>query len=223
VAPHLPVIGGPVIVGRGRAGTYVRVTIHGFSASWRLHGFNKAHARKFLHHLIRIPGTKHAPGATLAARQVEKVFFFEKKKQKTFVRCRGLLTGARKEAKVFCFFFSKKKAFLAFSKGPPSMPSRILALFNLRPGIETAEYEHWAKTVDLPTVNALPSIEKFEVFRVTGKLGSADPAPYAYAELIDIKDMEIFGKDVATDKMQSVAAEFGRLAETVFLTTEKLG
>jgi hypothetical protein len=102
------------------------------------------------------------------------------------------------------------------------MPSRLLALFNLRPGIAAAEYEHWARTVDLPTVNALPSIDKFEVFRVTGKLGSADAAPYAYAEIIEINNMESFGKDVATEQMRAVAAEFGRLAETLFLTTEPL-
>jgi len=102
------------------------------------------------------------------------------------------------------------------------MPSRILALFNLRPGIAAADYEHWAKTVDLPTVNALPSIDAFEVFRITGKLGAADPAPYAYAEIIDINDMAAFGQDIATERMQAVAGEFGRLAETVFLTTEKL-
>jgi hypothetical protein len=102
------------------------------------------------------------------------------------------------------------------------MPSRILALFNLRPGVAVADYEHWAKTVDMPTVNALPSIENFEVFRVTGKLGSSDAAPYAYAEIIDVRDMAVFAEDVATEKMQAVAAEFGRLADTVFLTTEPL-
>ncbi len=102
------------------------------------------------------------------------------------------------------------------------MPARLIALFNLRPGIAPADYEHWAKTVDLPTVNALPSIEKFEVFKVTGKLGSPEAAPYAYAEIIDINDMATFGQDIATEKMQAVAAEFGRLAETVFLTTEPL-
>ncbi len=102
------------------------------------------------------------------------------------------------------------------------MPSRIIALFNLRPGVSPEAYEHWAKTVDLPTVNALPSIRKFEVFRVTGTLGSAEAAPYAYAEVIDIGAMEVFATDVASEKMQTVAAEFGRLAETVFLTTEPL-
>jgi len=38
-----------------------------------------------------------------------KAFFFKKKNHKTFMSCRGLVTGERKEAKVFCFFFSKKK------------------------------------------------------------------------------------------------------------------
>jgi hypothetical protein len=46
-----------------------------------------------------------------------KAFFFEKKKQKTFVSCRGLVTGARKRAKVFWFFFSKKNIFLPYHSG----------------------------------------------------------------------------------------------------------
>ncbi len=41
-----------------------------------------------------------------------KRFFFEKKNQKSFAPCRGV-SGERAtaESKVFCFFFSKKKAF----------------------------------------------------------------------------------------------------------------
>jgi hypothetical protein len=102
------------------------------------------------------------------------------------------------------------------------MAARLIALFNLRPGIAAEAYEQWARTVDLPTVNALPSIEKFEVFRVTGTLVAGEASPYAYAEIIDVRDMAAFGQDVGTETMQAVAAEFGRLAETVFLTTEKL-
>jgi len=43
------------------------------------------------------------------------MFFFEKKNQKTFARCRGPIPSidAAQILKVFCFFFSKKKAFLA--------------------------------------------------------------------------------------------------------------
>jgi hypothetical protein len=102
------------------------------------------------------------------------------------------------------------------------MSTRLLALFNLRPGVAAADYEAWAATVDLPTVNALPSIERFEVMRVTGCLGSDAQAPYAYAEIIDVRDMDQFGQDVSTPQMQSIAAEFNRLADVVFLTTEPL-
>jgi hypothetical protein len=46
------------------------------------------------------------------------MFFFEKKGgarpagKKLLFRCRGLVTSVCQDLKVFCFFFSKKKAFL---------------------------------------------------------------------------------------------------------------
>jgi hypothetical protein len=43
----------------------------------------------------------------------ERVFFFEKKKQKTFIRCRGLPISARlKKQKFFGSFFQKRTFFL---------------------------------------------------------------------------------------------------------------
>jgi hypothetical protein len=101
--------------------------------------------------------------------------------------------------------------------------TRIIALFNLRPGVSVEAYEAWARTVDLPTVNGLPSIRNFEVFRTTGVLGSEAAPPYAYIEIIDVRDMGQFGEDVATPVMQAVARDFGGLAETVFLMTQKIG
>jgi hypothetical protein len=100
--------------------------------------------------------------------------------------------------------------------------TRIIALFNLKPGVNVAAYESWARTVDLPTVNGLPSILKFEVFRATGVLGSDAAPPYGYIEIIDVKDMGQFGEDVATPVMQSVARDFSGMAETLFLMTEKI-
>jgi len=57
--------------------------------------------------------------------QESKVFFFEKKNQKTFVclyprkvtRITAGHTSVRE--KVFCFFFSKKKSFRSFLPGAP--------------------------------------------------------------------------------------------------------
>lgn len=103
------------------------------------------------------------------------------------------------------------------------MATRILALFNLKPGVSENDYEKWAKTVDIPTVNGLGSIEKFNVFKSTGLLGSEDPPPYAYFETIDVDNMDQFGKDVTTETMQKVAGEFqGMVDDLVFILSDEL-
>lgn len=103
------------------------------------------------------------------------------------------------------------------------MAAKILALFNLKPGTSAADYENWARTVDIPTVNGLGSIEKFEVFKTTGLLFSEDKPPYEYFETIDILDMDKFGEDAGSAAMQEIAAAFqGMVDDLVFIQTEKL-
>ena len=104
------------------------------------------------------------------------------------------------------------------------MATKIVALFNLKPGISVADYEAWAKGTDLPTVNGLKSIDQFEVFRVTGLLGTDAKPPYRYLEIIDVNDMATFGDEVGTPTMQKVAGEFQAMADDlIFLMTDKLG
>ncbi|MFY8092619.1 MAG: hypothetical protein ACOVN0_03955 [Niveispirillum sp.] len=103
------------------------------------------------------------------------------------------------------------------------MATRIIALFNLKPGIDRAAYEEWARTTDLPTVKGLPSITEFAVFRSVVTLGSEAPPPYQYIEIIDVADMDQFGKDIATETMQTIAAQFQGMADVTFILTDKLG
>lgn len=95
----------------------------------------------------------------------------------------------------------------------------IFALFNLKPGVSPEAYTQWAKETDLPTVNALSSIESFRVFRTTGVLGSDEKPPFGYIEVLDVKDMDQFGKDVSTQAMAEVAEAFQGMVEVTFLTT----
>jgi hypothetical protein len=56
--------------------------------------------------------------ATRLGGKARKRFFFEKKKQKTFITYADLSGEVRDSiVKVFCFFFSKKKRFLKVQKG----------------------------------------------------------------------------------------------------------
>ena len=101
---------------------------------------------------------------------------------------------------------------------------RIFVLFNLRPGVDPATYEAWAASSDAPTVRGLPSIDGFRVHALTGMLfGDAKP-PFQYCEIIDINDMDAFGRDVATPAMGEIAAKFQTFADTpMFLTTREIG
>jgi len=100
--------------------------------------------------------------------------------------------------------------------------AKIVVLFNLKPGVAVADYEKFARETDLPIVNRLPSINRFEALKATGLLGGGS-APFQYIEIVDVKDMAQFGKDVATEQMRKVAGEFRTLADNPqFILTENL-
>ena len=100
---------------------------------------------------------------------------------------------------------------------------RIVVLFNLRPGVDVAEYEAWAAVRDAPTVRALPSIAGFDVAAMTGLLMGEGRPPFQYVEIIDVADMDQFGRDVATEAMGRIAAEFQAFADgPLFITTRQV-
>ncbi len=102
------------------------------------------------------------------------------------------------------------------------MTTTIIVLFNLKPGVSVADYERFARDTDLPIVNRLPSIEKFEVLKSRGLLRGGDP-PYQYIEILRVTDMDQFGQDVSAETMQKVAATFRGFADNPqFILTEPL-
>jgi hypothetical protein len=99
---------------------------------------------------------------------------------------------------------------------------RIIVLFNLKEGVDPAEYEAWARESDAPTVNALASVAAFTVHRATGLLGGG-AAPYEYVEVLDVRDMDGLMADISTETMQAISARFQTFAEDPkFVLTEDL-
>jgi len=97
---------------------------------------------------------------------------------------------------------------------------RIVVLFNLKSGVDPADYEAWVRGTDYPGTRALSSVENFTTYRTRGTLGGGD-APYDYVEVIDITTMDAFMMDVATDAVQQLAARFREFAEDPhFIMTE---
>lgn len=101
---------------------------------------------------------------------------------------------------------------------------RIIVPFNLKPGVDIAEYEAWAKAEDIPTAGALPSVKSFTVHRATGLFGDPEAQPpYAYFEVLDITDLDDFVADVSDPDFQAKVAPFQQYADAPqFILTEEL-
>lgn len=100
---------------------------------------------------------------------------------------------------------------------------RIICLFNLKAGVDIGEYETWAKTRDIPAVNALGSVTSFSVHRANGLFGSDGASPYQYFEIIDIIGMDEFVADVSDPAFAALAAPFQTYADNpMFVLTEDL-
>jgi hypothetical protein len=100
--------------------------------------------------------------------------------------------------------------------------AKIIVLFNLKAGVSVADYEKFARETDLPIVNGLPSVDKFEVLKASGLLGGGE-SPYRYLEILEVNDMAQLGTDVSSETMQQVAATFRSMADNpLFIVTEAL-
>lgn len=98
----------------------------------------------------------------------------------------------------------------------------VIVLFNLKPGVAVADYEKFAREMDLPQVNRLPSVLGFEVLRSEGLLGGG-ASPYQYIEILRLKSLEQLGQDVATPVMQKIVSTFQAMADNpLFITTQAL-
>lgn len=98
---------------------------------------------------------------------------------------------------------------------------RMVAVFNLKEGIIPEEYETWAEKTDPPMVAEMKSIESFGTYRITGSLDGGE-SPYAYAEVIDVKDLDLLKEEMKIEKLQAISSKFREMTTDFhMLLTEK--
>lgn len=98
--------------------------------------------------------------------------------------------------------------------------TRVIVLFNLKPGVDPATYETWAAGTEAPVVRGLASVTGYTVHRATGLLGGGH-APYAYAEVLDVTDLDGLVADASRHPMTEITEAFRAFAEDPqFIVTE---
>ncbi len=101
--------------------------------------------------------------------------------------------------------------------------SALVVLFNLKDQEAKEAYEQWAKTIDVPTASSMTSVDDFKVFRLGNIMGTENPSPYQYCEILQINDMAKLGEEVGSDAMKKVAAEFQSFADNpMFIISEQI-
>jgi REDY-like protein HapK len=91
------------------------------------------------------------------------------------------------------------------------MPT-IVVLFKLKPGVEVARYEAWARDTDLPRVRAMGSVAGFQILKVAGLFGGGE-APYDYVEFVEVRDLRAFTEELGAEAIARVAVEFQSFAD----------
>lgn len=100
---------------------------------------------------------------------------------------------------------------------------RIIVLFSLKPDADVTAFEEWARTRELPGIRALVSVSEFQLLRATGLFGREGSPPHQYFGLIDVDDMEGFNRDMASEAVRKIDAEFRQFADDAqFILTEAL-
>ncbi|WP_250631856.1 hypothetical protein [Rhodoflexus caldus] len=100
----------------------------------------------------------------------------------------------------------------------------LIVLFNLKSGVSEAEYEAFAKELDIPTVKSLKSVSDFKVYKASGLFGSDAAPPYKYFEVIHFKSVDSLVADMGAEpKMAEIPAKFQQLADNpIFILTDEI-
>ena len=102
--------------------------------------------------------------------------------------------------------------------------SAVIISYRLNPGVTPADFEHWVRTVDQPTLRGMARVRTCDTFRVERLLlGKGAPSAH-YVEIFDIPDLDGFmAEDMASGTMQGIMAQFaGFAAAPEFTVAEKI-
>jgi REDY-like protein HapK len=99
---------------------------------------------------------------------------------------------------------------------------QLLGFITLKPNENADSYEHWVREVVHPAAIALPSISRYDVYRVTGPFRPGGEVPYHFTEVVTITSLDEVRRDFARPEIARLLADFATRADAVFLVGEQI-
>jgi len=97
------------------------------------------------------------------------------------------------------------------------MKAKEIILYNLADHVTDEQYKDYVVNEKGPLLDSLPSVEKFELVRITGSMKG--DIPYRYVGILHINDLEKFQKeDAPSKKFQDFGAKWSTMVKPDFHT-----
>lgn len=100
----------------------------------------------------------------------------------------------------------------------------LIVPLKLKPGADREAYERFAREVDGPTITAeFLSVSEWHVYRAEQVLGSEEPAPFDYIEVVEVGDVGQLGQDVSSETAARLTEQLLEFVEPPrFVITERV-
>jgi REDY-like protein HapK len=101
---------------------------------------------------------------------------------------------------------------------------QIIIKYRLKADVSREQFEHWAQTVDYPSMRGLQRVSRFTNYRTVRNLFTEDAPSMNYIEFFEIPDLDGFiREDMTGPVVQKVMNEFMQLVDSPeFLVAEEL-
>ncbi len=99
---------------------------------------------------------------------------------------------------------------------------QLLGFISLKPDQDANSYEQWVRDVVHPAAMGLPSITRYDVYKVEGPFRPGGEVPYQFTEVVTVTSLDDVRRDFARPEMASLFTEFARRADAVFLVGRQL-
>lgn len=100
---------------------------------------------------------------------------------------------------------------------------QLLGFITLKPNEDPDSYERWVREIVHPAAIELPSIVRYDVYRVTGPFRPGGEVPYQFTEVVTVTSLDEVRRDFARPEMARLLAEFATRADAVFLLGDQIG
>ncbi len=95
--------------------------------------------------------------------------------------------------------------------------AKEIILYNLKPDVTDEEFKEYVDTEKGPYIDSLPSVEKYELVKITESRSGV--IPFKYVGIVHLKSLDDFkNKDTQTDAYREFSKKMASLTSEIHVT-----